>query len=200
MKRIYNLVFFLAAMMLHSCDDDFLNRVPLDQISDPEFWNSTGDMELFLNTFYDTFDGWPPSGGGSAPTKDRGTDIALPAINVFGASWTARLDGAINVPASGGGWNWVNIRNINYFLNNIDRVKARTNMTDHYIGEGHFFRAWFYFEMMKNFGALPIITKAVTEEDEDILYAGRNSRTEVFNFILSDLEIAISKMRHSHDV
>ncbi|MCC5939415.1 MAG: RagB/SusD family nutrient uptake outer membrane protein [Lunatimonas sp.] len=202
MKSIYYIIAFLVGTTLYSCDDDFLNRVPLDQISDPEFWNSTGDMELFLNTFYDTFDGWPPSGGGSAPTKDRGTDIALPAINVFGASWTPRLDGAINVPASASAqyWNWVNIRNINYFLDNVDRVQARTNMTDHYVGEGHFFRAWFYYEMMKSFGALPIITKAVNEDDEDILYAPRNNRTEVFNFILSDLEIAISKMRHSHQL
>ncbi|EON79082.1 Putative outer membrane protein, probably involved in nutrient binding protein [Lunatimonas lonarensis] len=202
MNRIYYVIAFLAGTMLYSCDDDFLNRVPLDQISDPEFWNSTGDMELFLNTFYDTFDGWPPSGGGSAPTKDRGTDIALPAINVFGASWTPRLDGAINVPASASNqyWSWVNIRNINYFLDNVDRVQTRTNMTDHYIGEGHFFRAWFYYEMMKSFGALPIINRAVNESDEDILYAPRNNRTEVFNFILSDLEIAISKMRHSHQL
>lgn len=200
MKKINYKAILVSVLMLFSCDDDFLNRVPLDQISDPEFWNSTGDMELFLNSFYDTFDGWPPSGGGNAPTKDRGTDIALPAINVFGASWTPRLDGTINIPPSGGGWNWVNIRNINYFLNNVDRVKERTSMTDHFIGEGHFFRAWFYFDMMKNFGALPIITKAVTEEDVDILYAPRNNRTEVFNFILSDLEIAISKMRHSHQL
>ena len=90
MKIKYYLMVFLAGIGLNSCDDDFLNRVPLDQISDPEFWNSTGDLELYLNTFYDTFDGWPPSGGGSAPTKDRGTDIALPAINVFGRDRHAR--------------------------------------------------------------------------------------------------------------
>jgi starch-binding outer membrane protein, SusD/RagB family len=200
MKKLYYILLYLTGIFLYSCDDDFLNRVPLDEISDPEFWNSTNDLELFLNTFYDNFDGWPPSGGGQAPTKDRGTDIALPSINVFGASWTPRLDGTINVPASGGGWNWTNIRNINYFLDNIDRVQEVGPMTDHFIGEGHFFRAWFYYDMLKSFGDLPIIDRAVNEDDEDLLYAPRNNRTDVFNFILNDIETAISMMKHSHEL
>ena len=139
MKRICYLILTVAGTFLYSCDDDFLDRVPLDQISDPEFWNSQSDLELFLNSFYDTFDGWPPAGGGAAPTKDRGTDIALPSPNVTGFTWTTRLDGRVNVPSSGGGWNWVNIRNINYYLENVDRVEEGGNMRDHYIGEGHFF-------------------------------------------------------------
>ena len=41
-------------------------------------------------------------------------------------------------------------------------------MRDHYIGEGHFFRAWFYFEMFKNFGELPIVTKPVDADDDEV--------------------------------
>ena len=200
MKRICYLILTVAGTFLYSCDDDFLDRVPLDQISDPEFWNSQSDLELFLNSFYDTFDGWPPAGGGAAPTKDRGTDIALPSPNVTGFTWTTRLDGRVNVPSSGGGWNWVNIRNINYYLENVDRVEEGGNMRDHYIGEGHFFRAWFYFEMFKNFGELPIITKPVDADDDEVLYGTRSDRSEVFDFIVSDLDLAIAKMKHSNQL
>ena len=72
--------------MLYSCQDDFLERSPLDQISDPEFWNSQSDLELFLNSFYDSFQGWPASGGGKAPTKDEGTDFAMEGLNAFGGT------------------------------------------------------------------------------------------------------------------
>ena len=73
-------------------------------------------------------------------------------------------------------------------------------MTDHYIGEGYYFRAHFYYELFKQFGALPIITKPVDADDVDILYGARNSRTEVANFILSDLDMAISKMKHGSEL
>jgi len=197
MKKIFYILILLSGSLLYSCQEDFLDRSPLDQISDPEFWNSQSDLELFLNSFYDEFEGWPASGGGKAPTKDEGTDLALEGLNAFGGTFSQRMDGVLNVPGSGGGWNWGNIRNINYFLANVDRVAEGGTMRDHYIGEGHFFRAWFYYDMFKDFGALPIITVPVTAEDEDILYSGRANRTEVFDFILSDIDMAISKMNYS---
>lgn len=200
MKKIFYILILVVGTSMYSCQDDFLERSPLDQISDPEFWNSQSDLELFLNSFYDSFQGWPASGGGKAPTKDEGTDLALEGLNAFGGTLTARMDGVINVPASGGGWSWGNIRNINYFLANVDRVEVGGNMRDHYIGEGHFFRAWFYFEMYKDFGALPIITLPVTAEDDEILYGSRADRTEVFDFILSDIDLAIAKMKYSKEL
>jgi hypothetical protein len=197
MKKIFYILILVSGTFLYSCHEGFLERSPLDQISDPEFWNSQSDLELFLNSFYDSFQGWPASGGGKAPTKDEGTDLALEGLNAFGGTLTSRMDGVLNVPASGGGWNWGNIRNINYFLANVDRVQDGGNMRDHYIGEGHFFRAWFYFEMFKDFGALPIITVPVKAEDESILYGSRSDRTDVFDFILGDIDLAISYMKNS---
>ena len=187
---------------MYSCNDDLLDRTPLDEISDPEFWTSETDLELYLNGLYDNFDGWWVSGGGAAPTYDRGTDLALPPPNVFGNDWTPRLDGAIFVPASASDdvWNWSNIRNINYFLANVDRIESTGPMTDHFIGEGHFFRAWFYFELFKDFGDLPIITEPVDADDDDILYAGRDNRTDVFDFILEDIDMAISKMKYGNEL
>lgn len=200
MKKIFYILVLVSGTFLYSCQDDFLERSPLDQISDPEFWNSQSDLELFLNSFYDSFQGWPASGGGKAPTKDEGTDLALEGLNAFGGTLTARMDGVINVPASGGGWSWGNIRNINYFLANVDRVEVGGDMRDHYIGEGHFFRAWFYFEMFKDFGDLPIITLPVTAEDDEILYGSRADRSEVFDFILSDIDLAIANMKFSKEL
>jgi len=200
MKRIFYFILIITGVLLFSCNEDLLERSPLDQISDPEFWTSETDMELYLNRFYDLVEGWWVSGGGAAPTYDRGTDLASPPPNVYGNDWTPRLDGVITVPSSGGGWNWTNIRNINYFLANIDRVETTGPMTDHFIGEGHFFRAWLYFELFKSFGDLPIIKVPVTAEDDDILYGARDDRTDVFNFILSDIEMAISKMKNSSEL
>jgi len=186
---------------LYSCEEDFLDKTPLDQISDPDFWTSETDLELYLNNFYDLFEGWWVSGGGKAPTFDTGSDLVLPPPNVYGEDdWTPRMDGVVQIPASGGGWNWTNIRNINYFLENAVRVEEGGAMTDHYIGEGYYFRAHFYYELFKDFGALPIITKSLSTADVDILYGSRSSRTDVADFILSDLDMAISLMKYGHEL
>jgi len=189
-------------MTLYSCDEDFLDRTPLDEISDPDFWQSENDLELYLNNLYDNFEGWWVSGGGAAPTYDRGTDLALPNPNVYGNDWTIRLDGSENVPASASNdyWNWTNVRDINYFLENAARVEEGGSMTDHFIGEGHFFRAWYYFELLRTFGDLPIFTEPIDSENEDLLYSARDNRTAVFDFILSDIDMAISKMKPSSEL
>ena len=200
MKKITYLILIVLGITFYSCDEGLLDKTPLDQISDPDFWTSETDLELYLNRLYDSFEGWWVSGGGAAPTYDRGTDLALPPPNVYGGDYTPRLDGVVTVPATGGGWNWGNIRNINFFLENVDRVEAGGPMTEHYIGEGHYFRAHYYYLLFRDFGELPIITQSLSAEDEDLLYSARKSRTEVANFILSDLDIAISKMKNGSEL
>ncbi|HCC69946.1 MAG TPA: hypothetical protein DEQ09_02155, partial [Bacteroidales bacterium] len=199
MKKLLWIIILFSGIFLYSCED-LLDRTPLDQISDPDFWSSEADLQLYLNRLYDGIEGWWVSGGGKAPTYDTGTDLVLPPPNVYGDDWTPRLDGVVQIPASGGGWNWTNIRNINYFLENADRVEEGGDMVDHYIGEGYLFRAGYYFELLKKFGDLPIITKPVSTDDEDILYGSRNSRTEVTDFILGDIDMAISKMKYGHEL
>ncbi len=198
MKKItYILLIFTMGIFFNSCEEDFLDKTPQDQISDPDFWKSEGDLQLYLNRLYSGLPGW--GGSGSAPSPDLGTDIVIESAEWWGGSATRRLDGTRSIPASGGGWNWGNIRNINYFLENAGRAETGI-LIEHYIGEGHFFRAWYYFDMLKNFGDLPIVTQVVGVEDEDILYGSRSPRSDVVDFIISDLDLAISKMKSASDV
>ena len=140
---------------------------------------------------------WGLSGSGGTQLPDAGTDIVITLGNYISAK--NRMDGVITVPTAGGGWSWTNVRNVNYFLANADRVTTGL-LKDQYIGEAYFFRAWFYFELLKQFGDLPIITKTLSIADEDILYSERKSRTDVVNFIVSDLDQAIAKMKLKTEV
>lgn len=36
----------LASMLLPSCNDDFMERYPLDEITDESFWKTETDMKL----------------------------------------------------------------------------------------------------------------------------------------------------------
>ncbi|MEX0884636.1 MAG: RagB/SusD family nutrient uptake outer membrane protein, partial [Cyclobacteriaceae bacterium] len=54
MKK-YNLIWTiscLAAMMLSGCNDDFLERYPLDEVSNETFWNTENDLMVYNNSLY----------------------------------------------------------------------------------------------------------------------------------------------------
>jgi starch-binding outer membrane protein, SusD/RagB family len=193
MKKVLYTLMIMVGLIMGSCED-LLDKTPLDQISDPQFWKSDGDLELYINKLYDGFNAqaWAGVGSGGGPVPDQGTDVIISEGNSIGTK--NRMDGVVTVPTTGGGWSWTNVRNVNYFLDNAERVTTGANK-DQYIGEGYFFRAWFYFDLLKQFGDLPIITKTLSVSDEDILYSARSSRTDVVNFIISDLDLAIAKMK-----
>lgn len=93
-------------------------------------------------------------------------------------------------------WSWGNIRTNNYFIkwNTDERVdeKVRNN----YTGIAKFFRAYQYFSKLKQYGAVPIITD-VLEPDSEQLYATQDSREDVVNFILDDLQWAYDNITTS---
>jgi len=187
MKKILYIVFIIFGVAFNACED-VLEKPPMDVISDPAFWTSEADLELFLNQFYDGFSGWGGLSGGWSRIPDNGTDILIHVQP------STRMDGIDRVPESGGDWDWRGVRRANYFIDNMDRVDADSDLKDQYVGEGHFFRALFYFELFRTYGDLPIITIPLNIDDEE-LYAARSPRTEVANFIISDLDEAISKLK-----
>lgn len=201
MKKITYIIAIIATgFLFNSCDDDLLEKPDPNQISNDNFWNSAADLQLYVNRLYNTFPGWASSG--SAPSKDIGTDIIIESNLWFGGVSTNRLDGAITAPTTGGGWSFSSIRNINFFFENADRVEP-SDLSNHYIGEAHFFRAWYYFDLLRKFGDLPIITKVLSIEnpdDEAVLYGSRSSRTDVATFILEELDQAISLMKIGNEV
>ncbi len=197
-NTIYLISALVMGIMLNSCED-FLDRTPLDQISDPEFWKTETDLELYINGLYEYFEGYATVGMGGGWTKDCGTDIVLEKVGAYWDTYTQRLDGTLTVPSSGGGWNWSKIREVNHFLENAGLVEEG-DLLDHYTGEGHFFRAWFYFELLVKFGDLPIITETVNADNEELLYGSRSSRSDVLDFMIIDLDSAISKMKLASEV
>lgn len=194
-KSFYILSIFMGTLfVLSSCNKTLLEKSPQDQISDPQFWKTPSDLQLYVNNLYSVLPGWNLSGSGGNPLLDASTDVAI-SVGLFSTNKNL-LDGVVNIPASGGGWTWTNVRNVNYFLENANRVPDG-GLKKQYIGEAYFFRAWNYFELLKKFGDLPIITKTLdpsVSSDQQILYSARSSRTDVVTLILKDLDSAVANM------
>lgn len=182
----------IFAMSLSACNDDFLDRAPIVNISDGNFWNSTNDLQMYVNSFYNTtsllpnYSGWGTVGPYGLDA-DNGSDTQiLPDYDTF-------MNGEGTVPSSGGGWStsdWSVLRRINYFLDNYHRVNADWSSVKQYVGEVYFFRSLLYFNKLRSFGDLPWISTTLSDNSE-ILYEGRQPRNIVVDSMMIDMDKAV---------
>jgi hypothetical protein len=183
---------FAFAALFNSCDEDFLERYPLDAISDASYWTSEKDLENFVNEFYD----YLPSKRGYSPKYDweNGTDNIIGDDRgidmIHGNLWRTSGD----APQNTGSWNYRydELRRINYFLEQKDKVGETilsTPKAKHFVGEAYFFRAFTNFRLLKHFGGVPYIDKVLSTDSEE-LYTTRMPRDEFAKKIIEDLDKA----------
>ena len=185
MKSLYHILLLLAFLVC-SCNKGFLDKRPLNQISEPEFWKTTSDLEVYLNNLYGALPQWGSHDAGPY-WADNNSDNMVPGF------YNLRLSGLATLPVTGGGWNWGNIRAVNLFIEKAPLAQGGAEK-DHYLGEGYFFRAWFYFDLLQQFGPLPWIdTPLATNSPE--LYIERQPRNVIADNILKDIDEAIRLLK-----
>jgi hypothetical protein len=171
----------MSALAFTSCD---MEEIPQSEASKEAVFSSETGLEMYANSFYNVF----PS------TPVIYTDSYYIAKNDVVRYF---LDGAYSAEESGG-WSWSALRNINYFIVNCTNENVSESVRNNYIGIAKFFRAYFYFDMMKRFGDLPWIDTPLDVNDES-LYAGRDDRTLIVEKIKEDLDFAINNITKRRD-
>lgn len=163
-----------------SCkNEDFLDRYPLDQVTDATFFSNSNDLKIYLNQFYNR-NNFPLS---IYTVGDLDADTHISDVSV-----NERLEGSLTIN-SGPALSYVNIRALNYFFDNYNKFEGDFESIKQYVGEAHFFRAFYYFELLKDFGAVQWITK-VLKTDSPELYGNRDSRNIIADKIIADLDSA----------
>jgi hypothetical protein len=90
-------------------------------------------------------------------------------------------------------WMYSNIRNINKFLDNLDKIsrdKMPEATLEQYIGQMKVLRAWHYFEMVRAYGGVPLILHEQKLDEE--LNVPRSKTSECISQIVQDLDDAIA--------
>ena len=177
-KILIPILFVLAGFVFTGCDD-LLDAVPKDRLTSDTFFKSESEIRAFAIVFYEAF----PSGELYVANDDHYTQN-----NMSDEEMGTRI-----IPASGGGWSWGALRNINTLLENLDNcpdaaVRAR------YEGLARFFRAYFYFNKVKRFGDVPWYDHTVGSADEEQLNRPRDSRELIMGKIIEDLDFAIENL------
>ena len=196
--KIIGLVFscFLSISIFQSCDS-FENE-PINRIGDEDVWasiDSTGTHLMnFLNGMYFYLPGL--HNRIYDDYLDSGTDDGLPTVdktssqtNNVDAFRNGRISAQNVVDESRWKDNYTGIRQANIFLANVDRAyldASKRAMVKTWKAEARFLRAFYYFDLIKRWGGVPIVGDKVFTLDDD-LNMPRNTFDQCVEYILSEL-------------
>lgn len=164
-----------ASVLLSSCD--LLDLTPKAAVTVKTYFKNESELELYANRFYS--DILP---GGNGIYKEIGDNmIWIPLASEVSLTRT--------VPEKGGGWSFEALRHINFLLENIGNCPDAAAVRK-YTGVAKFFRAHYYFNMVKRFGDVPWLDH-VPGTDDPALYKARDSRDFVMEKVIEDIDEAI---------
>lgn len=79
----------------------------------------------------------------------------------------------------------------NSVIANADKAVSDPAVANVYKAEARFLRAYAYFNLVRYFGGVPVIDREITSlEQSDLIYGGRATTEETYNFIVEDLKFA----------
>lgn len=179
MKKHISILVLAGASLLAGCSK-FMDRQPLSQIAPDQYFKSEKELDFYVNSFYSAF----PNAEG---IYNEDVD------NVVKTSLGDNLTGRRQVPLTGGNWTWSELRKINFFLDNYNRVVPE-NVAAKHAAVAKFFRAYFYFDKVQRFGDVPWYSHTVLQTDTAALTKARDPRNLVVDSILADLDYAIANI------
>lgn len=184
-QRIYSLVF--AFLTLAGCNQ--LDLVPVSSKSVEGFYRTEAHFNQAAIGLYSGLRGvWVTSQSSYMMTEAR-------SDNAF--QGTAYDDGPISrfqetsiLPVLNSVWSsyYSNINSCNRILEQVGNAEISDEKRKQYEGEARFVRALLYFDLVRYFGGVPLVTMPLSiQESHD---AKRFSIEEVYNLIVEDLQAA----------
>lgn len=186
MKSLYIILIFL---LLSACSKDFLEEKPLGQLTSENFFlnedhalqsvNATYEMlrDFRIHVFSyialtdiisdDADKGSTPSDGAPVLVADEFT--LDPGSLIVDDTWQGYYRG---------------VKRANWVIAKVPGIDMDPVLRDRIVGEAKFLRAYFYFNMVRWWGGLPLVLEPLDREDIRI---PRASVDEVYNAIITDL-------------
>lgn len=185
MKKYIQILLAAGMITLSGCNDDFLDRVPQSEISRDNYFNSEQDLETYVLGLYNF-------AGVGIYVDDASTDNAA---TTGATEIKAMMLGNPSAATLNAGWDWTELRNINFFLDNFRKAKISEESLNHYEGLARFFRARFYMQKVKRYSDVPWYDHVLATNDED-LHKPQESREFIVGKIFEDYAFAAKHVRN----
>jgi starch-binding outer membrane protein, SusD/RagB family len=199
MKKLKLYISVIALLSLTACKKSFLNTEDVTSATEQNFYKTPSDAYKALVGVYDGLQRAGSSGFGLAVVA---TEVM--SDNAFGATGNAdgfgfqmmdefdKLRSPSDQDMFGDNWTvyYKAIYRANMLLKNLDQVdwKGNENLRKVYESEARFIRAYLYFDMVRFWGNIPLVTAPTTEN------VPQANPDEVYKQIAEDLKFAVANL------
>lgn len=195
-NKLTYIIFMALSSLLFSCSDDILDKKPLDGYSEVDVFVDQALLTNFVNGTYRAlrhpFDDENSLTDGLTDNAYNQHGSAEGTIKVY-TSGELSEDGGEGVTRQLWSFAYTNIRRVNLFFEKTANSSIDEAALTELEGEMQFIRAFLYFDLLRWYGGVPVITNTFSIDDESF-EVSRNTADEVVNFIVSECDEAIEKL------
>jgi hypothetical protein len=191
----------VSCLILNSSCKKNLEEHPYSSISSSAVFNSEDGLKKATLGIYQTYvESWPTTWyrfgaaetGQQYATQGQFGDTFFDSFNKFTSSPTSNTAGELD-----GIWSqdYQIISRANTVIANATTAVSDTSIANKYISEARFLRGFAYFDLVRNFGGVPIIDKQITSLSQtDLIYGKRATIQATYDFIVADMLNAASEL------
>jgi len=201
MKNIqYTVITAILVLLITGCES-VLDKEPLNIIADPDVWKDKALVDAYMADLYFDTD--------LIERRNDERDYSQTALStsmslIASMGGEARSYGGHHGPyqastrpitAEGAHdlldyWKYDNIRDCNLLIEKLQTESPLDQaFIDQRVAEARMLRAYMYFQMVKRYGGIPLITEVQDiDAPPEELYVSRNSEKEVYDFIISEMD------------
>jgi hypothetical protein len=195
-KLLY--IFCCLLLLITSCKKDFVNLDPTSLIAGNQAYSTPNAVQALMASLYSRI-------GSNFEDQTYGDPGQNDAPN-YTWVWTDEATGSYSWSATGyqntvtngyGWWDYRLINDLNDFIVKIPSAAINEDLRTRYLAEARFLRAFIYFGMVKRYGGVPLVTK-VLDVNTDNLNVPRSTEQEVYDYVGAELDAVINDLKPAY--
>lgn len=191
-------IFLFPGLLLAGCQEDFLEKRPLVGATIENFYRTEQDAISAINAAYAPlqFELTPAGhfrwfwGDIMSDDSEKGGsgDNDQPQLAAL-----ENFQGPVNTEYLESEWraDYEGINRANVVLERVPGISMQSGLKERILGEAHFLRAWFYYNLVTIFGGVPLVEGSLAPSEY------RRPRTDedaIWKFIEADLKAAVQRL------
>ena len=181
--KLHNLLISAClSLFIISCNS--LDIPPINIVTDEDIFGDNSGMEAYMSALYNNL---PMDGFGN---EKGGNDFWSGEALTCPADFKNDYNGT-----SYRWWGYGAIRDVNYLIQELPKYRDNFSEEDYnaYLGEAYLIRAYYYFNLVKRYGGVPIIKEPQDPETMSVeeLCVPRAKEQEVYDFVAEDIDESI---------
>jgi hypothetical protein len=196
----YKLIAVICLLFSVASCSDYLDKAPDENLSLDDVFSNRNYAEGWLAGAYgmlpwEGYDNlWGDFPYRTSPFSTGSDEIESSLATSFGnninrGDWNALNINSLTIWRN----SYLGIRRANIVIDNADKIPTTDKEKTNWVGEAYFFRAMFYFNLVRCWGSVPLVERTLTSDDDMLAYV-RKPVDQCIEQIVADCDEAYSRL------